>query len=126
MEVLPNHATPERLDHLAPIGVPAVSIGAQSFHEGVLHHLGRPHDAATARAAGQAAVGRFACVDVDLIVDVALETPGPAQVAAFSAFPDDIRTCLAAGVEQVSTHPSCPSGTPFRILRVRSQSRALR
>ena len=95
MKVLPNHATPERLDHLAAIGVTAVSIGAQSFHEGVLHHLGRPHDAATARAAGQAAVGRFACVDVDLIVDVALETPGPAQVAAFSAFPEDVRTCLA-------------------------------
>jgi oxygen-independent coproporphyrinogen-3 oxidase len=49
VEVLPDHATPDGLDRLAAMGFSAVSIGAQSFHDGVLRHLGRPHDAATAR-----------------------------------------------------------------------------
>lgn len=70
VEVLPTHGTPERLEHLADIGVTAVSIGAQSFHDGVLRRLHRPHDAAASRAAIENALGRFACVDVDLIVDV--------------------------------------------------------
>jgi len=122
VEVLPNHATPERLDHLTAIGVTAVSIGAQSFHDGVLHHLGRPHDAAMALASVQAAVGRFACVDVDLIVDVALEAPGPARVAPPGTFLDDVRTCFAAGVDQVSTYPLMRFGyTPFG--RARHQRR---
>ena len=73
VEVLPNHGTPERLDALAGMGVTAVSIGAQSFHDGVLLKLRRPHDAADSRAAVENALGRFACVDVDLIVDVAWE-----------------------------------------------------
>ena len=53
------------------IGFTAVSVGAQSFHDDVLRRLGRPHDAATSLAAVRAAVGRFDCVDVDLIVDAA-------------------------------------------------------
>lgn len=115
VEVLPNHGTPERLDHLAAIGVTAVSIGAQSFHDGVLHALGRPHDAALALAAVKAAVGRFPCVDVDLIVDVALEGPaGTNAVAPPGAFVQDVRTCFAAGVDQVSTYPLMRFGyTPF-------------
>ncbi|MCU0266987.1 MAG: radical SAM protein, partial [Actinomycetia bacterium] len=51
IEVLPNHGTPQRLDRLAEIGFTAVSIGAQSFHDGVLARLRRPHDAATSRRA---------------------------------------------------------------------------
>jgi len=70
VEVLPTHATPDGLDRLRGTGFDAVSIGAQSFHDEVLHALGRPHDAADARAGVAAAVGRFRCVDVDLIVDV--------------------------------------------------------
>ncbi|MFZ0160361.1 MAG: radical SAM protein [Kineosporiaceae bacterium] len=114
VEVLPNHATPDRLDRLATIGFSAVSIGAQSFDDGVLRHLGRPHDAAMARAAVDAAVGRFACVDVDLIVDVALERRGQDSVAAAGTFLRDVESCFAAGVDQVSTYPLMRFGyTPF-------------
>ncbi len=52
VEVLPNHGTPERLDALAGMGVTAVSIGAQSFHDGVLLRLGVP------RRGGQPRRGR--------------------------------------------------------------------
>jgi menaquinone C8-methyltransferase len=114
VEVLPTHATPERLDRLAGMGVTAVSIGAQSFHGGVLRRLRRPHDAAVSRAAVENALGRFACVDVDLIVDVAWEDLG----AFPRAFLDDVRTCFALGVDQVSTYPLMRFGyTPFGTAR---------
>ena len=114
VEVLPTHATPARLDRLPAAGFDAVSIGAQSFHDPVLRRLGRPHDAAASRAAVRAAVGRFALVDVDLIVDVALEGPEQTAVVAAGAFLDDVAECFAAGVDQVSTYPLMRFGyTPF-------------
>jgi oxygen-independent coproporphyrinogen-3 oxidase len=114
VEVLPTHATPDRLDRMADMGVTAVSIGAESFHDGVLRRLGRPHDAATSRAAVENALGRFACVDVDLIVDVSWEERG----AFPGAFLDDVRTCFTLGVDQVSTYPLMRFGyTPFGTAR---------
>ena len=73
VEVLPTHGTPQRLDRLAGMGITAVSIGAQSFHDPVLQHLHRPHDAAASRAAVENAARPVRLVDVDLIVDVAWE-----------------------------------------------------
>ncbi len=108
IEVLPTHGTPARLDALAAAGFSAVSIGAQSFSDDVLHRLRRPHDARTARAAVQAAVQRFELVDVDLIVDVALDD----RLAA--AFLRDLVTCFEFGADQVSTYPLMRFGyTPF-------------
>ena len=114
VEVLPNHGTLESLDRLAAMGITGVSIGAQSFHDGVLRQLRRPHDAAASRVAVENALGRFACVDVDLIVDVAWED----QDAFPGAFLDDVRTCLELGVDQVSTYPLMRFGfTPFGTAR---------
>ena len=114
VEVLPTHGTPERLGRLADIGFTAVSIGAQSFHDQILRRLVRPHDAAAARTAVENALGRFDCVDVDLIVDVEWE-----DVDAFpGAFLEDVRTCFALGVDQVSTYPLMRFGyTPFGTAR---------
>ncbi len=110
VEVLPNHATAEGLDRLAGMGVTAVSIGAQSFHDRVLRRLRRPHDAAASRAVVERAIGRFGCVDVDLIVDVAWDAEGPFP----GAFLNDVRTCFELGVDQVSTYPLMRFGyTPF-------------
>ncbi len=114
IEVLPLHGTRERLDHLHDIGFDAVSIGAQSFHDGVLQHLHRPHDAAQSRAAVANALDRFALVDVDLIVDVALEQPTQFP----GAFLADVRSCFDLGVDQVSTYPLMRFGyTPFGTAR---------
>jgi oxygen-independent coproporphyrinogen-3 oxidase len=114
VEVLPNHGTPEGFDRLAAMGFTAVSVGAQSFDDGVLHRLGRPHDAATARRAVGAAVGRFECVDVDLIVDVAVEGPEPDAVARPGTFLADVEACFDSRVDQVSTYPLMRFGyTPF-------------
>ncbi len=73
---------------LKEIGFTAVSIGAQSFHDPVLRHLHRPHDAIyQALAAVHHALDTFECVDVDLIVDVAPEEPSQQ-----GAFLTDVRT----------------------------------
>ena len=114
IEVLPNHATPDRLDELACMGFTAVSIGAQSFHDGVLRRLRRPHDAATSRAAVENALGRFACVDVDLIVDVEWEDESEFP----GAFLEDVRSCFDLRADQVSTYPLMRFGyTPFGTAR---------
>ncbi|CAL8972725.1 hypothetical protein CELL_01367 [Cellulomonas sp. T2.31MG-18] len=118
VEVLPTHATPARLDALAAAGFDAVSIGAQSFHDPVLRRLGRPHDADASRRAVLAAVGRFAVVDVDLIVDVALPGSSPAAATAVRAFLDDVAWCFETGADQVSTYPLMRFGyTPFGVAR---------
>lgn len=108
IEVLPTHGTPAHLDSLRAVGFTAVSIGAQSFSDEVLRHLRRPHDAAEARAAVEAARERFDLVDVDLIVDVEYDDR---QVGAFLR---DLRACFELGADQVSTYPLMRFGyTPF-------------
>ncbi len=112
IEVLPTHGTPSRLDDLTAMGFNAVSIGAQSFSDEVLHRLRRPHDADQARAAVVAAVGRFDLVDVDLIVDVELDD------RLSGAFLRDLEECFALGADQVSTYPLMRFGyTPFGAAR---------
>ena len=114
IEVLPLHATATRLRELKEIGFTAVSIGAQSFHDPVLRHLHRPHDAAQALSGVRSALESFECVDVDLIVDVALEERSGLE----GAFLADVRTCFEMGVDQVSTYPLMRFGyTPFGVAR---------
>ena len=108
IEVLPTHGAAAQLDQLRAAGFTAVSLGAQSFHDIVLRRLRRPHDAATARAAVRAAVGRFDLIDVDLIIDVELDD----QLSG--AFLADLTECFELGVDQVSTYPLMRFGyTPF-------------
>ncbi len=108
IEVLPTHATPDRLGALEEMGFTAVSIGVQSFSDDVLHRLRRPHDAAAARAAVTAVVGRFPLVDADLILDVEYDD---AQAGSFLR---DLEQCFDLGVDQVSTYPLMRFGyTPF-------------
>ena len=108
IEVLPTHATREGLDRLQALGFTAVSIGAQSFSDAVLTHLGRPHGARAALSGVENAVGRFELVDVDLIVDVEFDDR---QAGAFLR---DLERCFVLGVDQVSTYPLMRFGyTPF-------------
>ena len=108
IEVLPTHATPGLIDSLERMGFTAVSIGVQSFSDEVLRRLRRPHDAAAARAAVAAVVGRFPLVDADLILDVEYDD------AHAGSFLRDLERCFDLGVDQVSTYPLMRFGyTPF-------------
>lgn len=106
IEVLPTHATPERLAKLEQMGITYVSLGAQSFDDRMLRYLKRPGTAENNYRALDHVAGRFACVDVDLIFDVAFDDE--------TIFLHDVETCFIAGVEQVSTYPLMRFGyTPF-------------
>lgn len=106
METLPTHATPERLDKMQAMGITYVSLGIQSFDDGMLRHLRRPTTPEDNRRALENVAGRFACVDADLIFDVSFADP--------ELFLSDFETCLEAGVDQVSTYPLMRFGyTPF-------------
>ena len=106
IEVLPNHMTEQLAERLVEIGITHVSIGAQSFDSQVLRHLRRPNTVAINRRALDVAIGRFECVDVDLMFDVGYQEP--------EVLLDDLRTCFDAGVDQVSTYPVMRFGyTPF-------------
>ena len=106
IEVHPMHATPDRLDRLRSMGIAFVSLGIQSFDGPMLRHLARPTSPETNMQAIENALGRFACVDADLIFDVAFEAP--------EVFLSDLERCFRYGVDQVSTYPLMRFGyTPF-------------
>jgi menaquinone C8-methyltransferase len=106
IEVLPSHLTEPLVGRLVDVGFDAVSLGVQSFDPEVLRYLRRPTTAAQNRAAVTLAVGRFRCVDVDLLFDTAFARP--------EVLLTDLAACFAMGVDQVSTYPLMRFGyTPF-------------
>ncbi len=121
IEVLPTHMTPSGATRLESLGFDAVSLGVQSFDPGVLRRLRRPTSVEANRRALETAVGRFDCVDVDLIFDTAFDDPG--------ILLDDLVLCFAAGVDQVSTYPLVRFGyTPLdgAAADLQSEHRVLR
>lgn len=106
IEVLPLHMTEDGARRLRDLGFDFVSLGIQSFDPAVLRRLRRPGNLATNRMAIETALGRFACVDVDLIFDTAYDDP--------RTLLRDLTTCFGLGVDQVSTYPLMRFGfTPF-------------
>jgi oxygen-independent coproporphyrinogen-3 oxidase len=106
IEVLPSHMTPAGAARMLDIGFDFVSLGVQSFDPEVLRRLRRPTSPQQNRKAIETAVGRYSCVDVDLIFDAAYDRP---QVLL-----DDLATCFEYGVDQVSAYPLMRFGfTPF-------------
>jgi oxygen-independent coproporphyrinogen-3 oxidase len=97
IEVFPTHATPEVVAELHELGFDYVSLGIQSFDEHMLAHLGRLNTAEDNRRALAATVGSFACVNADLIFDVAFAEP--------SVFLHDFEACCRSRVDQISTYP---------------------
>lgn len=106
MEVMPSHVDEGLVRRLRALGVGFVSLGVQSFDEGMLRHLGRPNTPADNQRAIERALGHFACLDVDLIFDVGF--------ASAEVLLQDLERCFALGVDQVSTYPLMRFGfTPF-------------
>ena len=97
IEVLPQHATTENVARMQDIGINYISLGIQSFDEGVLAYLKRPNTVAQNHSALEATLGQFDCVDVDLIFDVAFDDE--------SIFLRDMEFCFRSGVDQISTYP---------------------
>jgi oxygen-independent coproporphyrinogen-3 oxidase len=106
VELHPRQATPDRINALIGMGINFVSLGIQSFDEATLRHLCRPTSPRDNLQALENSLGRFACLDVDLIFDVAFQLP--------DVFLADLERRFRAGVDQVSTYPLMRFGfTPF-------------
>ncbi|MDY0019774.1 MAG: radical SAM protein [Anaerolineae bacterium] len=106
IEVLPNHADQATVARLHALGITHVSLGLQSFDADMLRYLRRPNSVADNVRALENTVGHFACVDADLIFDVAFQDS--------AAFLHDVEICLRSGVDQLSTYPLMRFGyTPF-------------
>jgi coproporphyrinogen III oxidase-like Fe-S oxidoreductase len=106
IEVMPNHVVPEVVKRLRALAFDYVSLGIQSFDPGMLRHLGRLNTVEDNRRALAATVGEFACVNADLIFDVAFVEP--------EVFLRDFEECCRSEVDQISTYPLMHFGyTPF-------------
>lgn len=105
LEANPDDVTEELADAWRALGINRVSLGVQSFDDGVLRHLGRRHDAAGARAACQCVAERFANWGMDLIFGA------PHSAAAWEATLD---TCTAFAPRHASVYGlTYESETPF-------------
>ena len=106
IETLPTHATPKHIYQMQEMGISFISLGVQSFNADMLHYLKRPTSVEDNLKALENIVGKFDCVDVDLIFDVSF--------ADETIFLKDLKLCFQKGVDQISTYPLMRFGyTPF-------------
>lgn len=107
LEVNPSTVERERLPGFRGAGVNRLSLGIQSFDDGVLRRLGRAHRAEEARATLRACgAAGFANLSLDLICGV------PGQSVA--SFERDLGEASASGAPHVSVyHLTIEEGTPY-------------
>jgi coproporphyrinogen III oxidase-like Fe-S oxidoreductase len=100
VETNPNHLTPEILGLLADCGVDRLSVGVQSFDDGLLdsvHRLHRYGTGAQVRDRLAAARGRFATLNADMLFNLAGQTEAMLE--------RDLATLRELAPEQVTFYP---------------------
>ena len=106
LEANPDSLDDGRAAGFAAAGVNRVSVGVQSFDDGLLRALGRAHDGRAARAAVERALRFFARANADLMY--ALPGQDAAQALA------DVAQAEACGLRHLSCyHLMLEPGTPF-------------
>ena len=97
VEANPDDITPSYAAFLKEIGVTRVSMGVQSFHDGILRWMNRRHDAARAKEAFGClrAVG-FCNISIDLIYGISQLTP--------QIWEDTVRQALDLRPEHISAY----------------------
>ncbi|MBQ9240411.1 MAG: radical SAM family heme chaperone HemW [Duodenibacillus sp.] len=94
MEANPGASEAERFSEYAAVGVTRLSLGVQSFNDGLLKRLGRIHTAEQARRAVAAAVEIFPEVNIDLMYALPGQDAGMLQ--------EDLGKALASGTTHLS------------------------
>ncbi len=106
MEANPESLTDRIVCDAWAMGVNRLSIGVQSFDDGVLQTLGRAHDAEGALRAIETAKLRFQNVSCDLMCGI----PGQSEASLRRS----VEAAVEAGVSHVSVYPlSVERGTPL-------------
>jgi coproporphyrinogen III oxidase-like Fe-S oxidoreductase len=109
IETNPNHLQPEVLRHYRDAGVTRLSVGVQSFDDGLLGRMERRErygSGAQIRERLAAAHGLFPTLNVDMIFNL------PGQTMAM--LERDLDEVLALGVDQVSFYPLMTAPTARR------------
>lgn len=97
IEANPESLTEALVRDLWALGANRISLGVQSFDDELLKVIGRPHDAAQALRAIEAAQTRFENVSIDLMCGL------PGQ--ALDGFEADVRQGAACGITHMSIYP---------------------
>lgn len=120
LEANPESCTPEKLHVLKQAGLNRLSLGLQSFDDGVLKRIGRIHDVPTFLAAYEAArKAGFDNISVDLIAGL----PGQSK----SLFLDGLKKLIDLQPEHISVYGlQVEEGTPFYKEGVQSDEDLLR
>ena len=114
VETNPSDLTPEILGTLQACGVSRLSVGVQSFDDGLLREMER-YDKYGSRAQVLAslerAAGRFITLNVDMIFNLPHQTPAILQ--------DDLSTVIGSPANQVSFYPLMTSDEVRRKMTAR-------
>lgn len=106
LEANPESVTLALVKDLYALGVTRISLGVQSFDDGMLQLLGRIHTADMTRRALEAIFERFSNVSIDFMCGL----PGQTQ----ESFQRDLEEALSRGVKHISVYPlAIEPGTPF-------------
>ena len=106
VEANPESLTETMVRDIWALGVNRLSLGVQSFDDGILTLLGRAHDAAGAITAIEAAKTRFENISIDLMCGIPTQTD-----AIFEA---SLRCAVELDIPHVSIYPlSVEDGTPL-------------
>jgi len=109
VETNPNHLTPENVDILNRIGVNRLSVGVQSFDDGLLRAMGRYEKYGSGAAIAEKIVdmaGQFDTLNADMIFNF------PAQTE--ESLDSDLDILINAGVDQVTYYPLMVSDSTRR------------
>lgn len=104
----PDSLGGETVRVLSDAGATRVSVGVQSFDDGVLRVLGRRHDAHRAEVACEAVVEAGLALSVDLMCGI------PGQT--LTSWMETLRRAVETGAGHVSVYPlSIEDGTPMQV-----------
>ena len=106
LEANPGTVEIPRFRDYCAAGVTRLSLGVQSFDDGLLARIGRIHDGSEARRALEVACTHFGQVNVDLMYGLPGQTPGQALA--------DLEIAVGGGVRHLSCyHLTVEPNTPF-------------
>jgi coproporphyrinogen III oxidase-like Fe-S oxidoreductase len=100
VETNPNHLTEERLATLRRMGVNRLSVGVQSFDDGLLKKMDRYDKYGSGEAIAEKlrqTLGRFGTLNADMIFNFPTQTPAMLE--------RDLDILLAIGIDQVTWYP---------------------
>jgi len=108
VEANPDSLTREVVRKFAGAGVTRISVGVQSFDDGVLRVLGRRHDS---RAAWDAC-RLVTAAGLDLSIDLMCGVPGQ----SITSWSETLARAVSTGAHHVSVYPlSIEDGTPMQV-----------